>query len=951
MARAQRPSTGMGKGEGNPPPLDERTVLSNGTGFRRSQPSPARKSERAREGDRASTELPQLPKARRSPEVRRSPAPSPSPYSRRARQELRKGSRARGPGERRGARSLERLNDMYKRAELSKAQYEIAVARVQEMTARPVRPVGTPIEGSHGVAHPEGPEPELASEPDDATPPLTPRLLDDSELESATLQSAGSLFGLLSTMPLLDAMASGGVGYARPSTAEVIGDEEDLPPLQTGRQHRRLGRASQAAREAENAVRPEDFKLSANTSSVRLDSPHRTGTAVEVTQLGDGESAWPATEAERMRAERQVLSRTLARTSRSREREVSIGGDGELFRPLTTMQAAAEPWWAEKFSADGCVDQDGADASPHAGAPLSTSGTPLSTATHAERLQLSRQAFWDLAKGQASSWQAEGLDTVAPDSGRRHYLQECRRMGTAPQPLLVNVAAGSRVVDLDLRRVGNREGVAIAGALLRMQQGAMDGVAVEELRLRENNLSTRGIIAFAATVRTCPWLRVLDLSANDFSEHASESLAKALQTHECIQQVALSNCRIEDKDGAFLISALAENASVTYLDLSRNQLGAGARALHPESSAAGALSRMLETRSPAKIATLNLSYNSMMSRHFLLMAQSLRYNKCLCQLDVSWNTLGDVGAMALAEALRPNRSLQTLDIVHCNIQERGTMVLADMLKENQSLKTVRLGQNPIGQRGGMAILRALRRILQFGWTRDVSIGSANYESFDKHARGSTRWIEVTDPNDEREIPDHEKKKIRVQDANQPLFEPSAPAGFHRCNLEDPYERMVAWELVELAWADDGENLQDEQIDGSPFDLDEPQPGEVWTRADHPTLPDSGKYGDLPKIAAASLPPPALPRLKTTCFSFYVACSATMTHTHVWADRDTDAVVQRHSERAALPGRDRATDVDVGAQHDDRQGRDGQWDELASAGLTGVLLHCRVRRAFLADVQG
>ena len=856
----------MGKGNGNPPPLDERVVLGNSTGFRRSQPSPARKSERERERVRASTELPQLPEARRSPEVRRIPAPSLSPYSRRARQELRKGSRARVPGERRGARSLERLADMYKRAELSKAQYDIAVARVREITARPVRPIRTPIEGSNDMAQTEGSQPELASEPEDPTPPLTPRLLDDSELESAALQSAGSLFGLLSTMPLLNAMASGGAGYARPSTADVIGDEEDLPPLETGRQHRRIGRVSQAAREAENAVRPEDFKLSTNTSSVRLDSPHRSGTAVEVAQLGDGESTQPVTEAERMRSERQVLSRTLARTSRSREREVSIGADSELFRPLTTMQAPAEPWWAEKFSPDGPVDQDGEDATSNTCTPLTSSGM-LSTATHAERLQLSRQAFWDLAKRQASTWQAEGLETLAPDSGRRHYLQECRRMGTAPQPLLINVAAGSRVVDLDLRRVGNREGVAIAGALLRMQQGAMNGVAVEELRLRENNLSTRGIIAFAATVRTCPWLRVLDLSSNDFSEQASESLAKALETHECIQQVMLSNCHIEDKDGAFLISALAKNASVTYLDLSRNQLGAGARALHPELSAAGALSRMLETRSPAKIAILNLSYNSMTARHFLLMAQSLRYNKCLCQLDVSWNTLGDVGAMAFADALRPNRSLRILDIVHCNIQERGTMVLADMLKENQSLKTVRLGQNPIGQRGGTAILRALRRILQFGWTREVSIASANYEIFDKHARGTTRWIELTDPNDERDIPDHEKKKIRVQDPNQPLFEPNAPAGFHRCNLEDPYERMVAWELVELAWADDGENLQDEQIDGSPFELDEPEPGEVWTRADHPTLPDSGKKGHVPP----------LPRLRTVRFSFHVACSATMTH--------------------------------------------------------------------------
>ena len=118
------------------------------------------------------------------------------------------------------------------------------------------------------------------------------------------------------------------------------------------------------------------------------------------------------------------------------------------------------------------------------------------------------------------------------------------------------------------------------------------------------------------------------------------------------------------------------------------------------------------------------------------------------------------------------------------------MVIADMVKENEGLKNIDLSQNPIGQRGGMAVLRALRRVLQFGWFRDVSIGSANYEVFDQHAKGTTRWNEVTDPSDDRDIPDHEKKKVRVKDEKQGLFEPSAPAGFHRCDLEDPYERMV-----------------------------------------------------------------------------------------------------------------------------------------------------------------
>jgi hypothetical protein len=37
---------------------------------------------------------------------------------------------------------------------------------------------------------------------------------------------------------------------------------------------------------------------------------------------------------------------------------------------------------------------------------------------------------------------------------------------------------------------------------------------------------------------------------------------------------------------------------------------------------------------------------------------------------------------------------------------------------------------------------------------------------------------------------------------------------------------------------DGENWEGEQIDGKPFELEEPNPGEVWTRDDY-DLPQEG----------------------------------------------------------------------------------------------------------------
>jgi hypothetical protein len=65
-----------------------------------------------------------------------------------------------------------------------------------------------------------------------------------------------------------------------------------------------------------------------------------------------------------------------------------------------------------------------------------------------------------------------------------------------------------------------------------------------------------------------------------------------------------------------------------------------------------------------------------------------------------------------------------------------------------------------------------------------------------------------------------------------------PAGIWECSLDDPYQRTVANELVELAWTQPGENWRDETLDGKPYELIEPKVGEVLTRDDF-KLPEEG----------------------------------------------------------------------------------------------------------------
>ena len=95
------------------------------------------------------------------------------------------------------------------------------------------------------------------------------------------------------------------------------------------------------------------------------------------------------------------------------------------------------------------------------------------------------------------------------------------------------------------------------------------------------------------------------------------------------------------------------------------------------------------------------------------------------------------------------------------------------------------------------------------------------------------------------------------------FDREEPGGTWTCDLSVPCERMVANELVDLAWVEEGENWMDEvstqatsplrvassrtflteclrlqTMDGKEFELPEPPPGETWTRDDY-KLPEEG----------------------------------------------------------------------------------------------------------------
>ena len=115
-------------------------------------------------------------------------------------------------------------------------------------------------------------------------------------------------------------------------------------------------------------------------------------------------------------------------------------------------------------------------------------------------------------------------------------------------------------------------------------------------------------------------------------------------------------------------------------------------------------------------------------------------------------------------------------------------VISDILKENKAITKLVLDQNPIGERGGRAVLRAIRTFTLFGMQRDISIKDCNIQFNDN---------DTSNDNDPQLL------------GEPRAFDPLVPAGQYKLNLAKPFDRMIAWELVELAWWQDGENWQHE----------------------------------------------------------------------------------------------------------------------------------------------
>ena len=217
---------------------------------------------------------------------------------------------------------------------------------------------------------------------------------------------------------------------------------------------------------------------------------------------------------------------------------------------------------------------------------------------------------------------------------------------------------------------------------------------------------------------------------------------------------------------------------------------------------------------------------------------------------MGFNSLGDVGLQHLATCLSANKTLKRLDVRYNGGGPRCAAVFASHLRENTSLTELVLDGNPLGAEGLRAFSRAAGEITSSLKLRDclydvkkpltavglfmeeVKIGKGKKaitipaKRMDAEpsrslalakARGSwgkelpdLQHHEAYDADTLQKVSDAEKAVEAETPLNmkEVLFDPQTPRGFYQLELDDPYERSVAEDILELCGKRPGLSLTD-----------------------------------------------------------------------------------------------------------------------------------------------
>lgn len=154
-------------------------------------------------------------------------------------------------------------------------------------------------------------------------------------------------------------------------------------------------------------------------------------------------------------------------------------------------------------------------------------------------------------------------------------------------------------------------------------------------------------------------------------------LADGLKNAVVLSSLRISDCHIGPECALSLFNALAENNTITHLDLRNNKL---------ESAGAAFASALLKRNNVVK--SMFLAGNNLADEGFVALATGLKNNSTLTKLVLCKNNAGELGMSAILEAVIGHTSLKSLDLCMNQPALNSAGVVARLLETNSQLESL-----------------------------------------------------------------------------------------------------------------------------------------------------------------------------------------------------------------------------------------------------------------------
>ncbi|CAM9387406.1 unnamed protein product, partial [Ectocarpus sp. 13 AM-2016] len=333
------------------------------------------------------------------------------------------------------------------------------------------------------------------------------------------------------------------------------------------------------------------------------------------------------------------------------------------------------------------------------------------------------------------------------------FLRQLSDQGRAPWPAILKMSEQTRAIEVGGMGLGDEIMTSLATVLPILGN-------VERLVAFDNRTTDRGTHAVVKAVQSLPLCSHLDLSQNEVGVEAANELREYMRNRRCtLRSLAIRKADIDDDECREFMAALASNISLLEIDLEGNLIGKSETMKVVTS--AGAIADMLSRN--CTLTSLNLGWNFLRGDSAVTVAQSLQHNRSLQSLSLRHNSFSDHASQILAVSLFENDTLSSVDLSYNSVTPSAAMVLAFALKTNATMKYLDLSGNRIGQNGGEALCVAMRMS-----TRDEGNLIVNMKNCDTSHKDET------------------------------LFNDASATGEYELNLQIPYHRVVASELLRLA---------------------------------------------------------------------------------------------------------------------------------------------------------